>query len=163
MKSFTEAIPDMSRLREHLPSFSEARESLPEISDAQLARGLGWASIAIGVAELAAPRQVEAMLGLDDTPDRRGALRILGIRELCHGVSLLADEEPSDSMRAAAWSRVAGDALDTALLGLAGAQTKKPGSFALVTAAVMGIGLLDVIAAKRLSERPRGFLQRWLH
>ena len=53
-------------------------------------------------------------------------------------------------MKAGLWSRVAGDALDTALLGVAGTMTKRPGSFAAVAALVGGIGLLDALYAVRL-------------
>ena len=76
--------------------------------DKEGARGLGWASIGIGLAEIAAPKQVQDMLGLDDTPDRRGTLRVLGVREICHGVSLLTENKPNNQLAIGAWGRVAG-------------------------------------------------------
>lgn len=118
--------------------------------DAEGARGLGWASIGIGLAELAAPRQVQSLLGIEDRPVHRGILRVLGVRELMHGFGILADTQPTPAMTAGLWSRVAGDALDTALLGVAATKTKHPAKFAAVAAAVMGIGLLDVIYSLRL-------------
>jgi hypothetical protein len=119
-------------------------------NDTQLARGLGWASIGIGLTELAATKQVQDMLGLEDTPVRRGILRVLGIREVMHGIGLLTQTRPNHQMRVGAWARVAGDALDTALLGVAATKTKKPASFAVVSAMVAGIGLLDAVTAGRL-------------
>ena len=121
-------------------------------TDVQVAHGLGWTSVAIGLAELAAPRQVEALLGLEDRRERRGILRVLGLRELMHGFSLLTEDKPGAAMRSAVWSRVAGDVLDTALLGVAGLKTKNPGRFAAVAASVMVIGLLDAVWATRLQE-----------
>ena len=118
--------------------------------DVEGARGLGWASIGIGLAELAAPKQVQSLLGIEDRPAHRGILRVLGVRELMHGFGILADTRPTRAMTAGVWSRVAGDALDTALLGVAATKTKHPAKFAAVAAAVMGIGLLDVIYALRL-------------
>jgi hypothetical protein len=55
-------------------------------------------------------------------------------------------------MKAGIWSRVAGDALDTALLGVAVMKTKKPASFALVAASVGLIGVLDTLYASRMSR-----------
>ena len=121
-------------------------------SDTAGARKLGWASIGIGLAEIAAPQHVQNMLGLEDRSDHRGILRVLGVREVLHGVSILVEGEPSANLTTGLWSRVAGDALDSALLGVAATKTKKPGRFAAVAAAVMGIGLLDVLYSLRLTR-----------
>jgi hypothetical protein len=119
--------------------------------DVEGARGLGWASIGIGLTELTAPQKVEDMLGIEDRPDQRGILYVLGVRELMHGLCILTENAPTRGLSAGVWSRVAGDVLDSALLAMAATKTKKTGSFAAVTAAVMGIGLLDVMYAKRVS------------
>jgi hypothetical protein len=119
------------------------------------ARGLGWASIGIGLTELSAPQKVQDMLGIEGRPDQRGILYVLGVRELMHGLCILTEKAPTRGLSAGVWSRVAGDVLDSALLAIAATKTKKPGSFAAVTAAVMGIGLLDVMYAKRVSEDRR--------
>jgi len=124
-----------------------------EDQDTEFARGLGWASIAIAAAEIAMPRQVEKLLGIDDTPDTRGTLRALGVRELCQGVCILTEDGPTEQMRSGVWARVAGDVLDTAFLGAAAMKTKKPGLFAAVAASVMAIGVADLLCAKRLSDR----------
>jgi hypothetical protein len=122
------------------------------VDDTEFARGLGWASIGIGLTEALAPKQVNDLLGLDDTPDRRGTLRVLGVREICHGIAILTEEEANERMAASVISRVAGDVLDSALLGIAATKTKKPFAFAVITAMVLGIGLADLICAKRVSQ-----------
>jgi hypothetical protein len=115
-------------------------------------RALGLASIGIGLAEIAAPRQVQQLLGIDDKADQRGVLRVLGVRELMHGVSLLAGGKPR-KIRAGIWSRVAGDALDSALLSAAATKTRRPAMFAAVTAIVLAIGVADVLSAVRSSKK----------
>ena len=93
--------------------------------DAEGARALGWASLAIGLTELAAPKAVQSMLGIDDTPQTRGVLRVLGVREIAHGVGILSDSEPDTKLAGSVWARVAGDALDTALLAKAAIALKQ--------------------------------------
>ena len=132
--------------------FSNLGERVPDVTDTEFARGLGWASIAIGVTEILAPRQVNNMLGLEDTPDRRGTLRVMGVREIAQGISILTESRANETMKAGVFARVAGDIIDSAALGVAATKTKKPFSFAVVTAMVMGIGLADVLCAKRLSD-----------
>src|SRR5690348_6713499 len=75
-------------------------DSVPDITDEQFARGLGWASIGIGLTELLAPTKVNEMLGLDDTPDRRGTTRVLGVRELCQGLSILTSGDSHQKLTA---------------------------------------------------------------
>lgn len=174
MRSYREMIPGMSRSSSSswLPSMSSRRsrgwfdseptyaerladmvpDRLRDTTDAEFGRGLGWASIAIGLTEVLAPKQVENMLGLEDTPDRRGTIRILGVRELCHGIGILTEEEATERMKTGVWARVAGDVLDSALLGVAATKTKKPFSFAVVTGMVLAIGLADLLCARRLSD-----------
>jgi hypothetical protein len=112
---------------------------------------LGLASIGIGVTELAAPRFVENLLGLEDEPEQRGILQVLGVRELMHGIGLLTATHSNRRPVPSLWARVAGDVLDTALLGVAAMKTKRPASFALVAAAVAAIGIADLYAAKKVS------------
>jgi len=100
------------------------------------ANALGWASIGIGLTELAAPRYVESMLGIDDRRTHRSILQVLGVRELLHGIGILTAKHDNGQLSTGVWSRVAGDVLDSALLGVAATKTKRPGSFAAVAAAV---------------------------
>jgi hypothetical protein len=113
------------------------------------ANGLGLASIAIGLAEIAAPAQVQSLLGLRDHPEHRGILRILGIREILHGVSILIDKDDRSRQKVGVWSRVAGDMLDTALLGIAAQKTENPTRFAAVSTSVLIIGVLDMLSAMK--------------
>ncbi len=108
---------------------------------------LGLASIGIGLTELAAPRLVESMLGLDDRQSRRGILQVLGVRELMHGIGILTAKDGDGQLASGVWARVAGDVLDTALLGVAATKTSRPARFAAVAAAVAGIGLADLCCA----------------
>lgn len=126
-----------------------------EERDTRAARGLGWASLAIGLTELAAPGQVQAMLGLDDRPEHRTILRVLGGREVLHGLSILTEREPTTALSAGLWSRVAGDVLDNAVLGVAATKTRQPARFAAVVAVVGVIGVLDVLYAVRVERHRR--------
>ncbi|HEY3393908.1 MAG TPA: hypothetical protein VGK58_14445 [Lacipirellulaceae bacterium] len=130
---------------------STSRDSSQE-SNVGASRVLGLASIGIGLAEIAAPRQVQRLLGIDDKADQRGTLRVLGVRELMHGVSLLAGREPR-KVRAGVWSRVAGDALDSVLLSAAATKTRRPAMFAAVTAMVLAIAAADALCAMRSSKK----------
>jgi hypothetical protein len=76
------------------------------------ARALGIASIGIGLTELAAPQYVEDMLGIEDRQIHRGILRVLGVRELLHGVGLLTAKRGNGQLSTGVWARVAGDMLD---------------------------------------------------
>jgi len=108
---------------QHYENRSLARRS----ADTGFAHFLGLASLAIGLTELLAPRKVERMLGLNgpqSSKDRQGAIRVLGVREIGQGISILAGGLSLASLRTGVWGRVLGDGLDTALL--AAAAKKKP-------------------------------------
>jgi uncharacterized membrane protein len=118
------------------------------INEVQLARGLGWFSIGLGLAEVLTPRGVAKVAGL---PGRdTGFIRLMGFREIAHGVAILSTGGKSAP---AVWSRVVGDALDIAALG---AQFVSPevnkGRLAFATMNVLGVTALDVLAAQRLTE-----------
>jgi hypothetical protein len=111
----------------------------------QLARALGWISIALGISQvLAAPRYSRA-LGVQG---RESLIRACGLREIGTGVLTLSTER-----RAGLLSRVGGDALDIALLGAALRGNRKRGSAALALALVVGITALDVFAAQAATAR----------
>ena len=114
-------------------------------------QALGLASIGIGLTELAAPQFVESMLGLDDQQRHRGILQVLGIRELMHGIGILTAKNGNGELTSGLWARVAGDVLDTALLGVAATKTRRPASFAAVATAVAGIGVADLCCAWKAS------------
>jgi uncharacterized membrane protein len=123
------------------------RGGLLKMDEQKLARGLGWFSIGLGIAEVAAPHAIAKFLGVRE--DRRGLIRLLGLREIGSGVGILSQRRPAEGV----WSRVGGDALD---LGLLTAAFLSPNSnktrVAAATAAVMGVTALDVMTAAQLSR-----------
>jgi Predicted integral membrane protein len=114
----------------------------------KLAQGLGWFSIGLGTAQILAPRVMSRLVGVKDADNNTGLMRALGVREIAAGIGLLADPKPTGF----AVARVAGDAMDLALLvrTLATPQNDK-GRALFATAAVVGVGLLDVLASEELS------------
>lgn len=122
------------------------------LNEARITRGLGWFSIGLGLAEIAAPRNVGKLIGLRD--DYTGLIRMLGARELLSGIGILTQRRPSGPLAASLWSRVGGDAMDLALLGgaLASGRSNR-GRVAAAAAAVAGVMALDLIYSRRLSQR----------
>ena len=115
-----------------------------------LAVGLGWFSIALGVAELAAPRSVARLIGVTPTEKTLMTLQAYGAREVGNGLAILAQPDRPHWL----WSRVAGDALDLATLGVV---MKEPDTdtrrATFATAAVLGVTALDVLCARQLSAQ----------
>jgi uncharacterized membrane protein len=114
---------------------------------AQLANALGWFSIGLGLAELLAPRAMSKAVGVGRRP---GLLRALGARELASGIGILSRPRPTGWL----WSRVAGDAMDLALLGLAARSGRRRSRLGIAAAAVAGVAALDVLASMRYSRQP---------
>ena len=113
-----------------------------------LVRALGWVSIGVGLAAVAAPGPLMKALGLGDRPNLG---RFLGVRDLVLGTGLLLGGQST-----AGWCRVRGiaDALDVALI-LGGAAT---GAFrrdrALIgVASGAGFSALSFWLARRLEQR----------
>ncbi|RCG27290.1 SRPBCC family protein [Sphaerisporangium album] len=117
----------------------------------RLATTLGWASLGLGVAQLAAPGAISRLSGLDDSPWAGKAIRLVGIRELLHAAALLGTRRPAPMT----WTRVAGDAMDLTMLGRAMANRDGPRRrrVAAASAAVAGITLADMYTAMR-ANRP---------
>jgi len=112
-----------------------------------LAKGLAWFSIALGVSELAAPDTVADVAGLPRSSVP--TLRVLGAREIAHGISILA--APGRPMPV--WSRVAGDAIDLAVMFAAlKSDDADHGRLSLAIGAVAGVAALDAFCASRLSD-----------
>jgi hypothetical protein len=110
-----------------------------------LGKALGWFSIALGAVELLAPARLSRALG---APRRPGLVRALGARELTSGVGILRGRRPASWL----WSRVAGDALDLALLGMAMRSVRSRRGLAIAAAAVAGVALLDLVSSRRESR-----------
>ncbi|MCA1587007.1 MAG: SRPBCC family protein [Acidobacteria bacterium] len=117
-----------------------------------LAVGLGWFSIGLGLAELAAPRPVARLIGVREDPRNLTLIRSFGMRELGNGMAILAQPQRSTWL----WSRVGGDVLDLACLGSAFDSTNpRRRRVAAATAAVLGVTALDVLCAQQLSRPER--------
>jgi uncharacterized membrane protein len=124
------------------------RGGLTNVSTEQLARGLGWFSIGLGLAELLAPRGIANIVGAGHK--HTGLIRLYGLREIASGIAIFAQgRRPA----AAVWSRVVGDALDLATLGVAfAAPDSNKGRVAFATANVLTVTALDVFCAQQLSS-----------
>jgi uncharacterized membrane protein len=115
-----------------------------------LANALGWFSIGLGLAQVAAPRGVARLIGVKDDSQNAAIMRTLGMREIASGIGILSQPRPSGWM----WTRVAGDMMDLALLGSAlGADGTQRNRTVAATAAVLGVTALDVLAGQRLTEQ----------
>ncbi|MFP5317076.1 MAG: SRPBCC family protein [Acidimicrobiia bacterium] len=108
-----------------------------------LTRGLGWFSVALGAGQLAAPNAMSRLIGVRSTNGTRAVMRAVGVREVTAGVVLLA-RRPGFL-----WARVAGDAMDLALLGNALTSRSDKTRARAAAAAVVGVAALDVAAARR--------------
>ncbi|WP_051426375.1 SRPBCC family protein [Jiangella gansuensis] len=106
---------------------------------------LGWMSLGLGIPALVASRSVARAAGVDDSPMAPAVIRMIGIRELGHAAALLAGPPR------AAWTRVAGDAMDLTVVALAmsGRDGERQRRLAAVAAGVGVIGAVDVYAALR--------------
>lgn len=111
----------------------------------RMARALGLTGIGLGLAELAMPRRLSRRLGLRDA---KTVLRIMGAREILSGVGVLAPRNPTAGL----WSRVAGDAMDLGLLGVAVARSRNRKMVAGAIATVAAISALDLLYARRLQR-----------
>jgi hypothetical protein len=118
------------------------------------ARALGYTSLALGLTEIAAPNWLAGQMGIDEKP---GLFRALGLREIASGVAILRGEKKAPGL----WSRVAGDVMDLALLGVAARASSRKGGVGAAAAMVLGITALDVLSAvkttseQKQSQRPK--------
>jgi hypothetical protein len=110
-----------------------------------LAQGLGWFSIALGLAEVMAPQSLARFLGMEE---RAGLIRLYGVREIGTGIGILSQDDPTPWL----WGRVAGDVLDLGTLapGLTRDNPQRQ-NVGLAIAAVAGALAMDVLCARALS------------
>jgi uncharacterized membrane protein len=115
-----------------------------------LTKALGWFSVGLGIAQIVAPRTISRMAGLGHSPI---LVRAVGLREIASGVGILNDRNPSGWL----WSRVAGDAMDLAVLGTAARSPGIKGKRAVVAAAtVAGITALDLLSSVQHENNEEG-------
>jgi uncharacterized membrane protein len=114
----------------------------------RLARTLGLFGVGVGLTRLLAPRAVGRAIGLEDDDRNRRTMLAFGVREMATGIGLLTRARPASF----AWGRVAGDAMDLAVLGKALTSNGRGRSrVAAATAAVVGVTILDIVAGMKLS------------
>ena len=111
----------------------------------RIAYGLGWFSVALGLAELLDSRDLERFLGI---ANREGTFRFFGLRELAAGIGILSSSGPHANWL---WARVAGDVLDLGALGAAlESKHSNKNNVTVAIASVAGITALDVYCAAKL-------------
>lgn len=110
------------------------------------ARALGWFSVGLGAAQLLAPGALARLIGARDTSGTRLILRALGAREVTSGLAILRGERTERWL----WGRAVGDAMDLGFLGAAwSARRSDHMRLGATGAAVAGVAVLDVLAARR--------------
>ena len=110
--------------------------------------GLGYFSIALGLAEVAAPGRLARWLGLDGSRAARNTLFAFGLRELAAGGLLLRGPAVSTNV----WNRVIGDAMDAGALGLAFTRSSRKPAVMGALAFVGGAMVADWLAARALDR-----------
>jgi hypothetical protein len=126
----------------------------------RVAKALGWFSIALGIAELVAPRRIANSIGM-----RRAAplLRAYGVREIASGIGAL-----SVNPKPAMWSRVGGDAIDLATLavGLRRARWARRRNLTIAIGVVAAVAVVDLLVTEKLHHdhdrhgKPRDYSDR---
>jgi uncharacterized membrane protein len=112
-----------------------------------IARGLGWLSVGVGIAQIVAPRTVCSLVGLPPAPT---LMRLMGLRELACGIGIITQRNPAPWLKA----RVAGDAIDLVCLAAAAPMSASRGArLGAAFGAVAGVAALDVYCSDELSER----------
>jgi len=77
-------------------------------------------------------------------------MRAIGVREIAAGVGILSQRQSTPWL----WTRVAGDAMDLTMLGIAVADPgKRRKRLAAATAAVAGVAALDVLSSVRQTRQ----------
>jgi uncharacterized membrane protein len=121
-----------------------------------LANFLGWFSLGLGLSQIIAPDGMARLIGIRPNDRTRDTMRALGMREITSGMGILSQKRQSDWL----WSRVAGDAMDLALLGRVTADShdgRERNTAAIL--AVAGVAALDVLAATQVGKRSGSLLQ----
>jgi len=122
---------------------SDRHQTGGRAAESALPAALGWFSLALGAAELAAPARGAASVG---APRHERVVRAAGAREVLSGLGILSGRHQAAWL----WSRVGGDAMDLALLAAAAASPKaKLGRLAAAAAAVGSVAAFDIVAGLR--------------
>ncbi|MES2353494.1 MAG: SRPBCC family protein [Pseudomonadota bacterium] len=123
------------------------------VYEARFAHALGWLSIGLGLAQLVAPRKLGNAIGVNN---HKTLMRMVGLREIASGVGILINQKPSNWL----WSRIGGDMMDLALLGMAlRSHENSRGKVAGAAFAVAGVTALDLICTQRVSRHPYAIME----
>jgi hypothetical protein len=129
----------VNRIREDVPGLATP------VWSKRLAVGLGWFSIGLGLAELAATGPLTRWLGVED---HAKLVRAYGLREIAAGMGILTNSKIGPHL----WGRVAGDAVDLASLGAAlRDEDSNRQAVMIAIGAVAGVTVLDILAGKSLT------------
>jgi hypothetical protein len=116
----------------------------------ELARFLGWFSVGLGTAQLAAPKTMCRLVGARPDGAAPKLMRVIGLRELAQGIGILSRPRPTVWL----WTRVAGDGVDLSLLGLTAARNRRRRVRAAVAIAnVLAIAVADVLESAHLTRK----------
>lgn len=121
---------------------------MPASPSKQTGLGLGLFSLALGAAEVIAPRRIADFLGLDPDGPASTTIRAFGLREIAAGAMLVRGPAFSTNV----WNRVLGDAMDLGALLLALRTSRKPGAVAGALAFVGGVTAIDLWTARALDR-----------
>ena len=125
------------------------RTALPgrsQSSHDKMARGLGYFSIALGIAELVAPGAICRAAGVRGLEP---VVRGYGAREIATGVAILTSHDPEPWI----WTRVAGDLADIATVAIGVQQDNESKTrSALALAALATVTLVDLACADGLNS-----------
>ena len=137
-------------MRDRAASAAYRRTKREERPEGQLARGLGWLSIAVGVAQVLAPRTVGRLTGMPIPP---ALMMLCGLREVACGIGILTqpkalavDERPDRGRRTGPRRVSRRDSPFRASIA-SGSPSRAPPSRALTA--------LDVYCARDLAGRER--------
>lgn len=116
----------------------------------RMAKNLGYFSIALGLAELVAPKSICNALGMRGLDT---VVRAYGAREIATGVAILTSHNPEPWI----WARVAGDMADIATVatGLQNGNGKKDNNM-LALSALAAVTAIDVVCASALGAEKGG-------
>jgi hypothetical protein len=125
------------------------RSALPgrsQSSHDKMARGLGYFSVALGVAELVAPGAICRAAGVKGLEP---VVRGYGAREIATGVAILGSHDPEPWI----WTRVAGDLADIATVAAGVQQDNRSKSrSAIAFATLAAVTLVDLACANGLNS-----------
>jgi len=129
------------------------REREPAAGGDSLAPALAVFSLALGVAQITAPRKLVRLIGVRDTERNRNTMIGIGLREVVSGLGILGRSRPAGWLQA----RVGGDVMDLALLARAmRSDHENRDRVATAMAAVAGVMALDMVAARRWARAEDG-------